>query len=104
MDDESPVLASLLMPDSWTLLTTKRLIWSLEGITNSLFVTYISEAKIDIVRMTSKRITKNQLDRIQVISSNDQSFSIAVEKGWPCNGFLSVLMHIARLHHDHTDD
>jgi hypothetical protein len=96
LDGESPVLASIAKPTTWSLLTTERLIWRRSERTCSIKLNDLSEVRIDLSRLLVRGIQKNENERIEIHSISGAGDFIEVERGRPLNGFLSVLMHIAR--------
>ena len=96
-EEELPVLASIPFASSWCLLTTRRLfIWNDDIGLNEIGVWDVVNARVDLARLTAQGLTKEQFGVICITTAKGNSLDIRIDPGAPCNGFLSVLMQIAR--------
>lgn len=94
---ELPVLASIPSASSWCLLTTKRLFISSDDTGfNEVGVEDVVNARVDLTRMAAQGLTKEQLGTFRITTTEGVDLDVHVDPGAPCNGFLSVLMQIAR--------
>jgi hypothetical protein len=94
-DDEVPVLACLLGDDSWTLLTSRRLVWRREARVDEVAFVDIADAivKPEVVHAAG---TKTGIRELAVVTRGGKEHTLVLEPGGPLAGFWNVLKTVAR--------
>jgi hypothetical protein len=94
-DWEIPVIGSSQDPDNWLVLTTGRLVWSLDGNRQEIPAAAVSDAipdKKDLWHISNKL----KMRRLQVITVNSDKYLIEIEPGAPLIGVWNVLKHLGK--------
>ncbi len=96
-EDEVPVIASYRAPDSWVLLTSRRLVWQEGGDCESLPWERIRDATIPMSAMAALRSSvKLENARLEVVTDTGK-VEVLVEPGKPLSGFWNVLKTVPSL-------
>ena len=96
-EDEVPIIASYRGPDSWVLLTSRRLAWQEGPNCESLSWDQIRDATIPTSAMDALRSSvKQQNARLEVVTDTGR-VEVLIEPGKPFSGFWNVLKTIPLL-------
>ena len=97
VDDEVPVIACFHSQDSWTLLSTKRLLCRKFSENIVIPLSSIRDATLELHRQgLGPGSGKKDMKLLKVITTSGASFEIDLEPGGPFFGFLNVMKLIAQ--------
>jgi hypothetical protein len=94
---ELPVIGSIENSNDWFLLTTERVLWSVDGNKGEVPIESIVEVRSDMgtLRQGGAQM-KNPLRRLEIGTVGNQRYSMNVEPGAPCFAILAVLINVTR--------
>jgi hypothetical protein len=97
VEDELPVVGSFSNSDNWFFLTTKRIIWRVNGDRRELLTRTIVGVRLDddAIKQNGAQV-KATLQRLNVETTDHHAYSVIVEEGSPYFAILQVLINIMR--------
>ncbi len=94
LQDELPVIGSFQDSFTWLLLTTKRLIASIDDKQLELSVNLIRDAVVDFEELQRNGENKTTMRHLIVVTMDDYEHLIEMEPGNPLSGLWHVLKNI----------
>ncbi len=92
--DELPIVGSVRSQSNWLVLTTDRLIYSIEGQRTELLVGTIADAVADFTEVIAKNKTKAEMNKLKLLTLDRKEHLIEMEPGRPLSGIWNVLKNI----------
>lgn len=92
--EELPVIVCFLGTDSWTVQTTRRLIWRDRDGPHEVWNSQIVDATFDLDALSTAG-SKSELRNLLVRTRSGDTFSIRLEAGQPFSGFWNVVKSVA---------
>ncbi len=93
-ESELPVIGSVEDSSNWLVLTTERLVWSIEGERQEVAADAIRDAMADLKQLRRSEHSKLGMRQIQVVTMGDGEYSIELEPGGPLSGTWNVLKNL----------
>ncbi len=94
-ESEVPVIGSVENSDTWLLLTTERLVWSVGGERRDVPADAVRDAKADHDHLLKNR-SKVGMRRPRVVTIGGEEYPIEIESGAPLIAVWNVLMNLCR--------
>jgi hypothetical protein len=91
---ELPIIGSVESQDNWLIVTTERIVWRLDGKTQTLPVQDVWNVKADFPKMTATGVRKHHLRELQIETVSHEQCTIEVEEGTPLMGVWNALMNL----------
>jgi len=91
------VLAWYWNESDWTVVTTRRLIWSVRGVTTVVPLDALREATISSRDLESAGGDKGHVDHLTVITTKGESHRVPWEAGAPLSGLWNALKLVLRM-------
>jgi hypothetical protein len=91
---ELPVIGSAKNQGNWLIITTKKIVWHLNGKTQTLPVQDVWHVKADLPKMVATGVRKHQLRELQMETVGHERRTIEVEEGAPLMGVWNVLLNL----------
>ncbi len=92
--NEIPIIASYAKDRYLALLSDNKLYWVNGNNKNSLLLSEIDDANIDIYK---HKMLPSKINHLHISTISGEIFSIELEEGRPLCGFMNVILLIARL-------
>lgn len=95
--DEAPIIASYRDQKSWVLLTSKRLVWSEDGVSDSLPWEKIKNATIPVSALAALGSSAKKENAVLEVVTDAGKIEVVIEPGSAFSGFWNVLKSASSL-------
>jgi hypothetical protein len=93
-ETEVPVIGSVEGPGNWLVLTTERLVWSIDGKREEVAANIICDATADFRQLQRSKRSKLEMRQLQILTMTGVEYSIELEPGAPLIGVWHVLKNL----------
>jgi hypothetical protein len=80
---ELPIIGCVESQDNWLIVTTERIVWRLDGKTQTLPIQDVWHVKADFPKTVATGVRKHQLRELQIETVSHEQCTIEVEEGAP---------------------
>jgi len=94
-ENEAPAILCYLSEDTWTLLTSERIVWRVEARTNSVDLKRVADATVESGALLRAGGMK-ELSSLTLLESDGTRHQIELEPGPPFSGFWNAIKAASR--------